>query len=131
VTAGLGNCHRVRAVRDIMPQHYALFAVGFWSNIDGRGWKTGGCGAERGVRRVAHGQFERASIGNVRVSKPNPIDSHSIQADALYILVVMGSVMSDEDEVLAIPEMDGDFFKDRTADVVGRNSRSYRVETHH
>src|ERR1017187_5917383 len=84
VPVGFGNSHPVRTVRDIMPQRCALFAVGFWSNVDGCGWKTGGCGAERGVRCVAHGQFERASIDNVRMSKPNPIDSHSVQADALH-----------------------------------------------
>jgi len=57
VLAAVGLCcsRPVRAVRDVMPQRHALFAVGFWSNIDRRGGKTGVCGAKRGVRCVAHG----------------------------------------------------------------------------
>lgn len=63
--------------------------------------------------------------------EPDLVERLSIEKNALHVLVLAGGMMSDDDEVFSIAEMNRRLFKDGADDVVRWNRRCDRIKTHH
>jgi len=81
----------------------------------GRGRQIGGGGAEGFVGRVAHLQFEAATIDEVGVLDPDAGLGLAIELDALEVFVVGGIVPADDGEGFAVVEADVDAIKNGLA----------------
>ncbi len=77
--------------------------------------KTGDVSAQRRIRRIAHRQFQRAAIRNLRVAKPHLIERLAVQPNALHVFVVVRIVARDNHKVLAILQVNRRLVEDRAA----------------
>src|SRR5215472_2693841 len=69
-------------------------------------------GSELSVWGIAHGQFERGAVGDLRVPEPDLVKRLSIEPDILYVLVVARIVVRDDDKIASVFEMDGYLVED-------------------
>src|ERR1700759_3889794 len=97
----------------------------------GRRWKLGRFRADRCIWHIAHHEFQRASICYLSVSKPYLIQRATIEPDTLHILVVVGIVVSEDNEIFAIFQMNRRLVEDGTANVINRNAWRDGIKAEH